>query len=69
MQEFGISMVGQAAPTEVLEGQLPGIITAVLEAESEEKARAWYTSESYAKAIAARSAGSSFTIAIVPKAG
>ena len=66
MKEFGISMVGQAAPTEMLEGEFPGVITAVLEIESVEKARAWYASEGYKKAIAARSQDAKFTIAIVP---
>lgn len=67
MKEFGISLVAQAAPTEMLEGELPGVITVILEAESEEKARAWYASDAYAKAIAARSKDAKFTIAIVPK--
>lgn len=69
MKEFGIRLVGQSAPTEMLEGEFAGIITVILEAESEEKARAWHASESYAKAIAARSQDARFTIAIVPRAG
>jgi uncharacterized protein (DUF1330 family) len=69
MEEFGIRLVGKAAPTPMLEGRFDGIITVALEAESEEKARAWYGSESYAKAIAARSEDAKFTIAIVPSAG
>lgn len=69
MKEFGIGLVGQAAPTSMLEGEFAGIITVVLEAESEEQARAWYASESYVKAIAARSEDSKFTIAIVPTVG
>ena len=69
MKEFGIGLVGQAAPTQMLEGNFAGAITVVLEAESEEKARAWFESESYGKAIAARSEDSKFTIGIVPKAG
>lgn len=68
MKEFGIGLVGQAAPTEMLEGEFAGMITVILEAESVEKARAWHTSDSYAKAIAARSDDAKFTIAIVPKA-
>lgn len=67
MKEFGIRAVAQAAPTEMLEGEYPGVITVILEAESEEKARAWYASKGYAKAIAARSPDSKFTIAIVPR--
>ena len=67
MKEFGIGMVGQVAPTGMLEGEFPGNMTVVLEAESEEVARAWYASESYAKAIAARSKDAKFTIAIVEK--
>jgi uncharacterized protein (DUF1330 family) len=69
MKEFGIGLVGQAAPTEMLEGKLDGIITVILEAESAETARAWFASESYTKAIAARSEDARFTIAIVPRAG
>jgi len=65
MKEFGISLVGQAAPTPMLEGKFDGIITVILKAESEEKARAWHASESYSKAIAARSEDSRFTIAMV----
>jgi len=68
MQEFGIAMVGQARPTEMLEGEFSGTFTAILEIESEEKARAWHASDSYAKAIAARSKDAKFSIAIVPKA-
>jgi uncharacterized protein (DUF1330 family) len=67
MKEFGIGVIASAAPTPMLEGELPGTITAVLTAESEEQARAWFASESYAKAIAARSPDSKFTIAIVPR--
>ncbi len=67
MKEFGIGMVGQVGPTGMLEGEFRGDITVVLEAESEEVARAWHASESYAKAIAARSDDAQFTIAIVPK--
>ena len=69
MKEFGIALLGQAAPTPMLEGEFAGFITVVLEAESEEDARAWHASASYAKAIAARSPDSSFTIAIVPRVG
>ena len=69
MKEFGIGLLGQAAPTQMLEGEFAGIITVILEAESEEKARAWHASESYAKAIAARSEDATFTIAIVPRVG
>ncbi|MFT5457941.1 MAG: hypothetical protein ACI9K2_004444 [Myxococcota bacterium] len=69
MQEFGISLVGQSAPTPMLEGKFPGFITVVLEAESEEQARAWHGSESYAKAIAARSPDSTFTIGLVHTVG
>ena len=68
MKEFGISMVGAATPDHVLERGLFGQITVVLEADSEERARAWHSSESYAKAIAARSEDSTFSIVIVPKA-
>ena len=64
-KEFGIRIVAQAAPTPMLEGEYPGPITAVLECESEEKARAWHGSEAYKKAIDARSPDSKFTIAIV----
>jgi len=64
-KEFGIRIVAQAAPTPMLEGEYPGAITAVLECESEEKARAWHESEAYKKAIDARSPDSKFTIAIV----
>ncbi len=67
MKEFGIGVVASAAPTEMLEGEYPGVITVILEAESVEKARAWHTSKAYAKAIAARSSDSKFTIAIVPR--
>lgn len=66
MGEFGLRLLGKAAPTAILEGEFSGKITVVLEAESEEKARAWHASESYAKAIAARSEDAKFTIAIVP---
>ena len=69
MKEFGISVVAQAAPTTMLEGEYPGPITVVLEAESEEKARAWHASDTYARAIAARSEDSRFTISIVPRVG
>lgn len=69
MKEFGIGMVGQIDPAMMLEGEFNGLMTVILEAESEEKARAWHASESYGKAIAARSDDSTFTIAIVPKAG
>jgi uncharacterized protein (DUF1330 family) len=67
MKEFGIGIVGQVGPTGMLEGEFAGSITVVLEAESEEKARAWHASAAYAKAIAARSPDSKFTIAIVPR--
>jgi len=67
MKEFGIGMVGQVGPTGMLEGEFHGDITVVLKAESEEKARAWYTSDAYAKAIAARSPDAKFTIALVPR--
>ena len=67
-EEFGLKLLGKAAPTEMLEGEFAGVITVVMEAESEEKARAWFASESYAKAIAARSDDAKFTIAIVPSA-
>ena len=66
MKEFGIRLLAKAGPTEMLEGKFDGIITVVLEAESEEKARAWHASESYQKAIAARSDDAKFSIAIVP---
>jgi uncharacterized protein (DUF1330 family) len=69
MKEFGIRLLGKAAPTQMLEGKFDGIITVVLEAESEEKARAWYASDSYKKAIEARSEDAKFTIAIVPGVG
>ena len=69
MKEFGIRLLGKAGPTEMLEGKFEGIITVVLEAESEDKARAWYASESYQKAIEARSEDAKFTIAIVPSFG
>lgn len=69
MKEFGIRVVAQGAPTPMLEGAFPGSITAVLGAESEEQARAWYSSESYAKAIAARPENAKFTIGIVHKVG
>ena len=69
MKEFGIAMVAQAAPTTMLEGEYPGPITVVLEAESEERAIAWHASEAYAKAIAARSDDSKFTISVVPRVG
>lgn len=67
MKEFGIGVVGQVGPAGMLEGAFPGDITVVLEAESEQVARAWYASDSYAKAIAARSEDAVFTIAIVPR--
>ncbi|MFT4623682.1 MAG: hypothetical protein ACI8PZ_002338 [Myxococcota bacterium] len=69
MKEFGIVVIAQAAPTTMLEGEFPGPITVVLEAESEEQALAWHASEAYAEAIAARSDDSRFTIAIVPRVG
>ncbi len=68
MKEFGIGFVGQVGPTGMLEGAFAGDITVVLEAASEEVARAWHASESYAKAIAARSEDCVFTIAMVVKA-
>ena len=69
MKEFGIRLLGKAAPTSMLEGAFDGMVTVVLEADSEETARAWYASESYQKAIAARSDDAKFTIAIVPGVG
>ena len=67
MDEHGVRLLGKAAPTPMLEGQFDGIITVVLEADSEAQARAWHASESYAMAIAARSDDSKFAIAIVPR--
>ena len=67
MKEFGIRLLGKAAPTPMLEGEFPGGITVILEADSEEKARAWHASAIYAKAIAARSKDAQFSIAIVPR--
>ena len=69
MKEFGISLLGKAAPTALLEGEFAGMITVVLEAESEEVARDWHASDSYAEAIAARSEDAEFAIAIVPSVG
>lgn len=67
MKAYGIKMVAQAAPTTMLEGEYPGPITVVLEADSEETALAWYNSDEYKQAIAARSDDSKFTISIVPR--
>jgi uncharacterized protein (DUF1330 family) len=67
MNEFGIRLVGKAGPAPVLEGAATGSVTVVLEADSEQQARAWHGSESYAKAIAARSEGSNFNIVLVPR--
>lgn len=69
MKEYGIELVGQAAPTPMLEGTFDGMITVILKAESEERAREWYASESYTAAIALRSEDSKFTLALVHTVG
>lgn len=66
MKEFGLRLVAKGAPTEMLEGSLGGMITVILEAESAEKAREWYSSESYTRAIEARPGGATFSIAVLP---
>ncbi len=67
MKEFGIRLLGKAGPAPILEGPSTGSVTVVLEADSEQQARAWHGSPAYAQAIAARSEDSSFNIVMVPR--
>jgi uncharacterized protein (DUF1330 family) len=52
----GATVLAVETKAEVLEGEWPGDQTVVLEFESVEAARAWYTSEGYTKAKALRQA-------------
>ncbi|OHV65260.1 DUF1330 domain-containing protein [Pseudofrankia sp. BMG5.36] len=52
--------------SEVLEGEWHGNQTVILEFDSVEEAKAWYTSEAYAKAIPLRQAAADCNAAIVP---
>ncbi len=67
MKEFGIRLVGKTSAAEVLEGKPAGTVNVILQAESEQQARDWHASPSYAKAIAARGAAR-FTMLLVPSA-
>ncbi|ADP83359.1 DUF1330 domain-containing protein [Pseudofrankia inefficax] len=51
--------------TEVLEGEWHGNQTVILEFDSVEEAKAWYTSEAYAKAIPLRQAAADCNAAII----
>ncbi|OHV39144.1 MULTISPECIES: DUF1330 domain-containing protein [Pseudofrankia] len=68
----GASFAGVAArplavgpATEVLEGEWHGDQTVILEFDSVEEAKAWYTSEAYAKAIPLRQAAADCNAAII----
>lgn len=51
--------------TEVLEGEWPANQTVILEFDSVEEAKAWYTSEAYTKAIPLRQAAADCNVAII----
>ncbi len=68
MQEHGIRLLGRSGATEVLEGEVPGAMTVVLEADSEQAARAWYASPGYTAAVRAREGKARVSMMMVPSA-
>lgn len=66
MQQHGIRLVGKAPDPAVLEGESGGNLVVLLEADSAESARAWYTSAEYAAAVEARRGVARFTTTLVP---
>lgn len=66
LDEHGIRLLGKSPAVEVLEGEPPGRMVVVLEADSPEAAQAWYASDAYREAAAARREIATFTTVIVP---
>jgi uncharacterized protein (DUF1330 family) len=55
---FGGKLIVQGGDLEVFEGEAPKGIIVILQFDSMEKAKAWYTSDSYQRIITYRQAGS-----------
>ncbi len=69
MKEHGIRLLGKTPEPAVLEGEPPKALVVVLQADSVEAAKAWYTSPAYSKAVDARRGVATFTTRVVPAAG
>ena len=67
MEEHGIRLLAKSPAATVLEGEAPGAMTVVLEAESTEHAQAWYASPGYTEAIRAREGKAEFTMVVAPR--
>jgi len=66
IREFGARVLVAAENIDVVEGEWHGHRTVVVEFDSVEHARAWYTSESYQAALPLRLAASNCNGVIVP---
>ncbi|MDH5674298.1 MAG: DUF1330 domain-containing protein [Myxococcales bacterium] len=66
MAPFGIRLLGKSLDAKPLEGEVPGRLTVLLEADSVEAAERWFHSPEYQRAAEARRPVSSFNAVVVP---
>ena len=64
--QYGIRLLGKSLDRVPLEGEVPGRLTVLLEADSVDAAERWFNSPEYQRAAEARRPVSRFTATVVP---